>query len=130
MRNFSFFTLATAFLLTAQPATAETFVYPADGQSEEQMNKDKGECRQWAVDESGIDLAATLAGGATPVGFVGRLRVGVGLVGAGTDVGAVRLRGIVTSAACAGEQRKGESKDEQTTHRDASRWLSPSPRRP
>jgi hypothetical protein len=64
MRKFFYSMLAAALLPVALPAAAETFVYPADGQSDEQMNKDKGECRQWAVNESGIDPANVSSGSA------------------------------------------------------------------
>ena len=34
---------------------ATEFVYPSKGQSEEQQNKDKWECHQWASKQTGID---------------------------------------------------------------------------
>jgi len=36
-------------------------IYPAKGQSPEQMDKDKGECHMWAVKESGFDPASRVA---------------------------------------------------------------------
>lgn len=36
-------------------------VYPAQGQSPEQMDKDKGECHMWAINESGFDPAVRVA---------------------------------------------------------------------
>ncbi len=56
--------LVSVTLLAAASAAAEPFVYPAKGQSEEQATRDKGECRQWAVDQSGIDPASVSSTGA------------------------------------------------------------------
>lgn len=36
-------------------SAAETIVYPAQGQSQEQQTKDEGECRQWATQKTGVD---------------------------------------------------------------------------
>jgi hypothetical protein len=45
-----------AFLLTASPTLrAQTFVYPAQGQSPEQQRQDEFECHTWAVEQSGFD---------------------------------------------------------------------------
>lgn len=71
-----------------------TFVYPAQGQSQEQQNQDHGSCHVWAVQQSGFDPAnPQVAGGAPPPqqeaqqGGVGRGAVRGGLVGVG--VGAI-----------------------------------------
>lgn len=37
------------------PASAELFVYPKDGQSEDQQKSDRFECHQWAANQSGFD---------------------------------------------------------------------------
>lgn len=47
--------LLTAAVSLPGPAAASIYVYPSKGQSDEQMDKDKGECHQWAVRESGWD---------------------------------------------------------------------------
>lgn len=50
--------LAAAAALTATPLSAQqTFYYPAKGQSPERMNKDRGECYAWAVQQTGFDPA-------------------------------------------------------------------------
>jgi hypothetical protein len=36
----------------------QVFVYPAKGQSEQQTQKDKGECSQWASQQTGFDPTA------------------------------------------------------------------------
>jgi uncharacterized protein involved in type VI secretion and phage assembly len=39
-------------------------VYPKDGQTQEQIGKDKYECHKWAVSQTGFD--PTQAGGSAP----------------------------------------------------------------
>jgi hypothetical protein len=43
------------------PASNQLFIYPKNGQSAEQQDKDKYECHRWAVSQSGFD--PTVAGG-------------------------------------------------------------------
>jgi len=43
--------LATAF----GPAFADMYIYPSRGQSEKQQEKDKWECHEWAVKQTGVD---------------------------------------------------------------------------
>ena len=38
-----------------QPVSTELFVYPKEGQSEEQASRDRYECYLWAVNETGFD---------------------------------------------------------------------------
>ena len=74
-----------SLLLIAGTVQSAPIVYPAKGQSEAQQNKDEGECRQWAVNKTGVDpaqLAAesvqrhhTALGGAAR-GVIGGLLVG------------------------------------------------------
>jgi hypothetical protein len=58
------------YVVVAKPAGSETaataetrdpIVYPAAGQSEEQIDKDRYECHRWALDESGFDPTAPLS---------------------------------------------------------------------
>jgi len=51
---FSFVTLLLAEFAMAD----ELFIYPTQGQSKEQMEKDKYDCYQWAKQESGFDPMA------------------------------------------------------------------------
>ena len=104
-----------SLLMIATSAQSAPIVYPAKGQSEAQQNKDKGECRQWAVNKTGVDpaqLAAETNSGEvyqrhhTALGGAARGVIGGLLIGAiagdagkgaaiGAGVGAVRggLRG-------------------------------------
>ncbi len=43
------------FCLTVMSSAAETIVYPAQGQNQEQQTKDEGECRQWATQNTRVD---------------------------------------------------------------------------
>ena len=49
-------TLLVAVLFVSG-VSAQTFVYPAKGQSTEQQKKDEGECHTWAVGQSKYDPA-------------------------------------------------------------------------
>lgn len=42
-------------LLAALPASAQMYVYPQQGQSPEQQQRDQGECHQWAVQQTGFN---------------------------------------------------------------------------
>jgi len=44
------------------PGSDETFVYPKNGQSDEQQARDRYECHAWAVRETGFDPTQTLGG--------------------------------------------------------------------
>jgi hypothetical protein len=49
---------------TQTPPSDDVFIYPKNGQSEEQQGKDKYECHKWASDQSGFD--PTQSGGGVP----------------------------------------------------------------
>ncbi|MGB8326599.1 MAG: DUF6515 family protein [Steroidobacteraceae bacterium] len=49
---------------TTPPPSDEVFVYPKNGQSEEQTNRDRYECHRWAADQTGFDPTQS-AGGAS-----------------------------------------------------------------
>ena len=87
--------IAISFYLSVMvmtPAQADFIVYPSQGQSEEQMARDKFECQRWATQQSGFDPLATPRAstpppaGEEPVGGAGRGAVagaaGGALVGA------------------------------------------------
>jgi hypothetical protein len=50
--------IALASALQLRAAAQELFIYPAGGQSPEQQRRDTGECRQWAIEQTGFDPAA------------------------------------------------------------------------
>lgn len=49
-------------LLAGSAIADEVYVFPADGQSAEQQEKDKFECYQWAAEQSGYDPVADSSG--------------------------------------------------------------------
>ena len=104
MRTMSHTKRISALLVAATfaaSASAQTFVYPAKGQSEQQQKKDEGQCHTWAVKQSKYDpanppkpaqtaQAPTTASGTTP---------GAGARGA--------VRGAVVGEAVGGDARTG-----------------------
>jgi hypothetical protein len=50
---------------TTQPASGDSVVYPAKGQSAKQQNQDKYECYEWAKGQSGFDPAQATQTAAT-----------------------------------------------------------------
>ena len=72
-------------------ARSEVMVYPAKGQSTEQLSKDRYECHMWAVQQSGFDPSNAQANQASPQpqqkGQV--LRGGARGAAAGAAIGAI-----------------------------------------
>jgi hypothetical protein len=67
--------LAYDYVVVAKPSGADAamaradeegpdplFVYPARGQSEDEMRQDRYECHEWAVDQTGLDPSLTAPG--------------------------------------------------------------------
>ena len=82
-------TVLAALLIYATPGFAqELYIYPAGGQSAEQMDKDKYECYNWARKDSGFDPMAVPTTSTAPPG--GQKKSGGvvkgGLAGAATGV--------------------------------------------
>lgn len=109
------------------PAFADFIVYPAQGQSQDQMNQDKAECQRWATDQSGFNPLATPRASTAPpaaeepVGGAGRgaLRGAAG----GALVGALTgntSRGAAIGAG-SGALLGGMRRSDQTAREDAAR---------
>lgn len=95
--------IAAVFLATTVIAADEFVVYPAKGQSNDQMEKDKYECYQWAKNQSGFDPMKAPTGTMPPpqqtggrvkgaaVGALGGAAIGAiaGDAGKGAAIGAV-----------------------------------------
>lgn len=110
---------------------AQTFVYPAKGQSPQQQEKDKGECHVWAVQQSKYDPAnppkpaaapapPTTATGSTPgAGVRGAARGAIvgeivgGEAGAGAAAGAVAARGQSRRQNAANAQQQQQAATQQ-----------------
>ena len=63
MRAIALFMLSTglALLEGAAVGAQDMYVYPTRNQSDEQMARDKEECHDWAVKQTGVDPAAMAA---------------------------------------------------------------------
>ena len=44
-----------ALCVSGPVAAQDVFVYPGKGQSDEQMMRDKEQCHEWSVDQTGVD---------------------------------------------------------------------------
>jgi len=88
-------------LMLASVATADVFVFPREGQSEQQMEKDKFSCYQWARDASGHDPMnpARSSGSATAVATP-EYRPGRNIVGGAA-------RGAIIAGIADGDAGKG-----------------------
>ena len=98
-------TAAAIALVFSLAASAQQIIYPADGQSPEQQQRDQGECQVWATGNTGIDPAVlaqtppaqtSSVGGGERVegaarGAIGGLAIGAiaGNAGRGAAIGAV-----------------------------------------
>ncbi len=49
----------TAMVSASETVSSEIFVYPNEGQSDEQRDRDRYECYGWAVEQTGFDPAST-----------------------------------------------------------------------
>ncbi len=47
--------VCTAALLSAPVVSADMYIYPTEGQSQQQQERDKFECHSWAVQQTGFD---------------------------------------------------------------------------
>jgi hypothetical protein len=77
--------LALALALPTM-ASANVFVYPKNGQSAQQQQRDEGECHTWAVGQTGFNPATASGGQATEGGVV---RGGARGAATGAVIGAI-----------------------------------------
>ena len=120
------------------PPPQKVFVYPANGQSVEQTDRDRYECHVWAVQQTGVDPSradanpyervvvqpATPPGAATAAGAVGGAILGA-LIAGPRDAGAGAVLGgvtgaIVGSAADASAQEQAHMTQQQLNRRAAA----------
>jgi hypothetical protein len=107
--------LCFAALLPAL-AQGDVMVYPAKGQSNEQLSKDRYECHTWAVQQSGFDPSKAQASQASPQpqqrGEV--LRGGARGAAAGAAIGAIAGdagKGAAIGATAGGMKRGFQQRD-------------------
>jgi predicted lipid-binding transport protein (Tim44 family) len=93
--------MALALTLASGPAAmAQAFYYPTQGQSQAQLDQDKGECHVWAVQQSGFDPANP----APPPTQTAATGTGPGIVGGAAGGAAL---GAVGGAIAGGKAGKG-----------------------
>jgi hypothetical protein len=56
---------------TEPPATPDIYMYPRNGQSDDQQSKDRYECHRWAADQTGFD-PTRVSGGVAPTDSRGK----------------------------------------------------------
>ncbi len=121
---------ATAFMLfvtlgSGSVLAQEPIIYPAKGQSQDQMEKDKFECYSWAKQQSGFDPMAMPQATAPPPqqdaqkGGVGRGAVRGGTVGvvAGAIAGDAKKGAAIGAASgglIGGMRRRDQKRSQQT----------------
>lgn len=95
MIKWAFAVLVFAVFLVSHVQAQELIVYPAKGQSNEQMEKDKFECYSWAKGQSGFD-PMQMPAASSPAPPKGDKSVGGGAVGGGVlgGVGGAVIGGI------------------------------------
>jgi hypothetical protein len=120
------------------PAPQKVFVYPSNGQSAEQTDRDRYECHLWAVQETGVDPSraganpyervvvqpANPPGSGTAAGAIGGAILGA-LIAGPRDAGAGLILGgatgaIVGSAVDASAQEQAHMTQEQLNQRAAA----------
>ena len=119
-------------------ASAQQYVYPAKGQSQQQQQSDEASCYSWAVQQSGFDPAKpppqqaaaqppTTATGTTPgAGARGAVRGAIiggalgGDAGTGAAVGAVAARGQSRRQNAAAAQQGQQQQQAATQQQNAS----------
>jgi len=85
--------IVAGLVLASFAVAQQLIIYPAKGQSEAKMSKDKGECHEWAIKQTGVDPAALAAepqGAAQASGPKGeRVRGGARGAAGGAAIGAI-----------------------------------------
>lgn len=113
------------------PSPQKVFVYPANGQSPEQTDRDRYECHVWAVQQTGVDPSradsspyervvvqpANPPGSGTAIGAIGGAILGSIIAGPGNAGAGLILGGatgaIVGSAADASAQQQAHQSQQQ-----------------
>ncbi len=116
------------------PPPARLFVYPANGQSPEQLARDRYECHNWAVQQTGIDpsrpgagpyervVVAPAPGSGTATGLVGGAIVGSILAGP-RDSGFGALVGAATGAIIgSATDQQAQAQAQQTQQQINQQW--------
>ena len=129
MRIFVWALIGGAILLGVSDSSAQDmYVYPTGKQTEQQLERDKEECHQWAVKQTGVDpekmATETQKSGSTPGGGTGAMSVGIGAArgaaqgdaaaGAMHGLGMAGLMRMVRARRQMDQQHEGYMQDHQT----------------
>jgi hypothetical protein len=115
--------VATAFLATTVIAAEEFVIYPGKGQSNEQLEKDKYQCYQWAKQQSGFDPMQTPTaktppppqkGGLVKGAAVGAL-AGVAIGAIAGDAGKGAAIGAASGGIIGGARRHQSNKEQEAS---------------
>src|SRR5262245_12302379 len=126
------FALSAVDVLLGAEASAQPYIYPSKGQSQEQQNRDRFECHSWAVQQTGFDPTAPPSASTPPPRAEapqgGLLRGGargaaVGAVGGaiGGNAGKGAAIGAATGALVGSMRRSDQVRREDQQQRD---WAS------
>ncbi|MCX9154640.1 hypothetical protein OPU71_00720 [Niveibacterium sp. 24ML] len=106
-------------LIGTSSAIAQTYVYPAKGQSAEQQQKDVAECQAWAKQQTGFDPAKPVAAAPAPAPAPSGGRVRGAAAGAtvaaitDNDVGDAAAVGAVVGASAQRRDRRQAASQQQ-----------------
>ncbi len=112
---------ALAAVLAPAPAAAQgAVIYPAQGQSPQQLDRDRYECHSWAIQQSGFDPTQQVAQAPPPPVTTSPLRgatrgAAIGAVGGaiGGDAGKGAAIGAATGALIGGIRRNEQRRQQQ-----------------
>jgi hypothetical protein len=113
-----------AVLVVSGTALAQSYVYPARGQSPQQQQQDQAQCHGWAMQQSGVNPGAPpppSSGGGQVVGGAAR-GAAVGAVGGaiGGNAGKGAAIGAATGALIGGVRRREERRAAEASQAQAS----------
>ena len=105
--------LIALIIMIAGPVSAQDpIVYPAKGQSQDQMERDKFECMRWAREQTGFDPMKTPTATSAPPPKEEEVW-GAGKTGVGRGAGAGALIGGAGGALLGGMRRSGQRDREE-----------------
>ncbi len=110
--------------LLSGPALAQSYVYPAKGQSPQQQQQDQANCQGWAMQQSGVNPAAPPppSGGDGQVARGATRGAAVGAIGGaiGGNAGKGAAIGATTGALVGGVRRRDQRRAAEASQAQAS----------
>ena len=111
--------------LLSEAALAQSYVYPAKGQSPQQQQQDQANCQGWAMQQSGVNPAAAApppSGGDGQVARGATRGAAVGAIGGaiGGNAGKGAAIGATTGALVGGVRRRDQRRAAEASQAQAS----------